>query len=137
VRGHHRRQQGRATPCIRDVPPVVMPCRTSLCYAVLYSTVHLACSSAVILHFLCYSLDVLCLCRHKPWLLAVGGSDDVLRVYDRRMGTGRNSTGRSSNRPATCKVRISGFGVGVQTQVQRFQEKSYLPLGTTHPTLWL
>lgn len=42
--------------------------------------------------------------RHKPWLLAVGASDDALRVYDRRMsGSTRGSRG-SSTRAAACKV---------------------------------
>lgn len=31
-------------------------------------------------------------CRHKPWLLAVGACDDRLRIYDRRMTTPRGTS---------------------------------------------
>ena len=57
--------------------------------------------------------------RHKPWLLAVGASDDALRVYDSRMTAARNGNASSSTRAAACKVRggpgskARGAAVGV------------------------
>lgn len=47
-------------------------------------------------------------CRHKPWLLAVGASDDLLRVFDRRTtGTTTGSRPRVTG-PKVWQQQVTG-----------------------------
>jgi hypothetical protein len=57
-----------------------------------------------------YTLSYVCCCRHKPWLLAVGASDDALRVYDRRAVSSSSSSSFRASRAGprvsySCSVR--------------------------------